>query len=451
MPATQANHAWRSSTSRKRIRRWRSVSIAAAVVFSLAAVSLAVLGISSSPTSADEEHQERVLTVTVQGVEAATSYDVPREYVGKVEAERNSDVSFERDGLVVSVEVQEGDAVQPGQVIARMDTKKLEARRAVLEAQCLHAKATFRELHEGPRQEVIAAARADLARWQAEHRLATLTTGRTRKLFKRNAVTAQEWDKARLTEQSLQALVATAQARLDELLNGTRQEQIDAQAALVRQTEAEIHSVDVDLDKSVSTAPYAGVIAARHVDEGEVIAAGTPVVELVEMPQLRVRVGISGLAAESLRRGQTLDVVVRGERQPGAVTAIRPDRNMLTRTVTVLIALDEPPASVKVGDLAKVTLERPMEQQGFWVPISALTEGSRGLWVCYVAVPLRETSDTDATHRVDSRPVELLYETTDRAYVVGPLDAGELLVSEGLHRLVPQQQVVLASEGGDAQ
>jgi len=446
VPVAAPPSATRPAEGRWHRRRTQALAVLVLVVAAVAAVAL--LGAAAALPESDAP-ADRVLAVAVMPLEDSDGYEIPREFVGKVEAERNSALAFERAGLVDAVEVREGDAVVKGHVIARLDTEKLAARRSVLEAQLERERAALAELRTGPRPEVIASARSDLARWKSERQLAEITAQRRSRLIEQNAVSRQEYDDARLRQESLDSQVAGAQSRLDELLAGTRQEQLDAQSALVQQTKSEIDSLDVDVAKSTLGAPFAGVIAARYVDEGEVVAAGTPIVALIEMPRLRVRVGLPGDAAAALQPGQPVQVRLRGALQGGHVAAIRPDRNAATRTVTVLIGLDQPPAAIKVGDLAMLTVTRRVEVNGFWLPLPALTEGTRGLWTCYVAMPLdnrRESvTASQATHRIDSRPVELLYEATDRAFVVGPLAEGERVVSDGLHRLVPDQRVVVAT------
>jgi hypothetical protein len=101
-----------------------------------------------------------------------------------------------------------------------------------------------------------------------------------------------------------------------------------------------------------------------------------------------------------------------------------------------------PGQGVLPGDLARLALERPVETPGFWVPLGALAEGDRGVWTNYVAVPLDGgEQDGEATHMIEARAVEVLYEREDRVYVRGAIDAGERVVVAGLHRIVPGQTV----------
>ena len=107
-------------------------------------------------------------------------------------------------------------------------------------------------------------------------------------------------------------------------------------------------------------------------------------------------------------------------------------------------------ADVLPGDLARLSLEQRVEEPGFWLPIAALAEGSRGLWTAYVVMPLEDgvNATSGATHYLQPRPVEILYEATERVFVRGALSDGDMFVTGGLTRVVPNQQVRLAE--GDA-
>ena len=71
------------------------------------------------------------------------------------------------------------------------------------------------------------------------------------------------------------------------------------------------------------------------------------------------------------------------------------------------------------------------------MPVAALTEGPRGLWQSLVA----EASGQQ--HILGKRTLEVLYADEDRAYVRGTLLPGDLLVSEGTHRVVAGQVVTV--------
>jgi hypothetical protein len=128
-----------------------------------------------------------------------------------------------------------------------------------------------------------------------------------------------------------------------------------------------------------------------------------------------------------------------------------PVRDPSTRTVDVILQLMEEDSAVP-GDLARLQVERTISEDGFWLPLDALAEGNHGLWNAYVAVPLegRSVAANGATHYLEPRVVEVLHEDSSRVFVRGALEAGELFVTNGLQRVVPNQEVRIAGKSAVA-
>ena len=334
--------------------------------------------------------------VRVEPAQRRDGYSIEREFVGQVEAARRSQVGFELPGRLAEVRVEEGDSVTSGSVIARLDVDRLAARRAELRA-------------------ALAQTRADLA-------LATATRQRVEEAIDFNGVSLQEVDEARERERAL--------------------------AATVRLAEARVATIDVDIEKSAVRAPYDAIVVRRLADEGQVLSAGQPVLELLEDAPLEARIGVSGDAAGVVRAGEDVDVLASGRPISARVRAVLPVRDEAARTMDVILELP-PDAGLIPGDLVRMRLGRQRRAPGFWVPVGALTEASRGLWSLYVAEPL-EAGNGPATHRLARRVVQVIHTDDDRAYVSGTLSSGDAVVTDGLQRVVPGQQVTIQGMPGRA-
>jgi len=158
------------------------------------------------------------------------------------------------------------------------------------------------------------------------------------------------------------------------------------------------------------------------------------------MGRPEVRVGISVALAKSLKIGDELVVRADGRELSATLRALLPARNRETRTVDVILTLEAKENALRHGDLVELELSQAIEKSGFWLPRSALTESSRGLWASYVATP------SSSTHILKRRELELLHVDGDSVFVRGTLTSGELVVTEGLQRLVPNQRVALGRE-----
>ncbi|MEM7588038.1 MAG: efflux RND transporter periplasmic adaptor subunit [Acidobacteriota bacterium] len=360
---------------------------------------LALLAAIGRESRAQDEEPSRRLRVATQVVERVPTYEVARSFVGRIEAARSSDLGFELAGLVDRVWVEEGDVVEAGQRLASLDRQRLRSRRNELEA--------------------------SLEQARAGSELAQATYDRVAEAAELDAVADQEYDEARLS--------------------------LRTREATVRQLEAQIESVDVELEKSILQAPYAAVVAARWVDEGEVLPAGQAVLRLLEANRLEARIGVTPEQAAKLSPGDPATLTVRDRQLTARVKAVLPEREVRTRTVSVLLTLEDDAESssanltgsgpARSGDLAELVLSQPVAEAGFWLPSSALSEGVRGLWSCYVV----ELDEADGGFRVARRDVEVLHTETDRVFVRGTLQAGDQLVTAGVHRLVPGQRVEVES------
>src|SRR5690606_30541395 len=127
---------------------------------------------------------------------------------------------------IVSIDVREGQRVEAGATLLTLETTRTEAQAQAAQAQAQRQREALAELEAGPRDEDIAQARASLAAAQAQARDASAYYARLQPLGKRQLVAAAEVDRARAAAGNAQAQVRAAQAALDELLHGTREEQL---------------------------------------------------------------------------------------------------------------------------------------------------------------------------------------------------------------------------------
>ena len=220
--------------------------------------------------------------------------------------------------------------------------------------------------------------------------------------------------------------------------NGTRQEQVAAQVALIQQLDANLAELDLTMEKSVLRAPFDGIIATQSVDEGTVVSAGESVVELLEAVSPEVRVGIPAETASQLRVVGVEQINLGSRTYPAKIVSVLPQVDLQTRTQTVVFQLSKVSAGqVTPGQTARVELTERVPTDGFWLPTQALTQSIRGLWNCYV---LTQSEESD-TAIVQQKSVEILHQTGDRVLVRGTLQAGDRIVANGTHRLLSGQQV----------
>jgi multidrug efflux pump subunit AcrA (membrane-fusion protein) len=144
--------------------------------------------------------------------------------------------------------------------------------------------------------------------------------------------------------------------------------------------------------------------------------------------------------ANSLPIGNSQTVQIGSETYTATVSSILPEVNPDTRTQIVVLDLERSAMSqINPGQTVRVDLIETIPTQGYWLPTEALSQGIRGLWICYV---LTQSENTEpGLYEIQQQSVEILHQQSDRVLVRGTLQAGDRIVANGTHRLVPGQKV----------
>jgi len=226
---------------------------------------------------------------------------------------------------IVAIDVREGEQVRAGQALLQLDPAHTRAELAAAEAQVQQQKEVLAELEAGPRQEDIAKARANLAAAEAQAREARAYYNRLLPLKGKNYVAAADLDRAHAAAGNADGQVSAARAALDELLHGTRPEQLAQARAAMAAAQAQAGAQRVLLDKLAVVAPRAGRVDSLPYKLGDQAPVGTPVAILLagDAPYARIYVPVQQRAG--LHIGDAINVFVAGREQPyaGKVRMIR--------------------------------------------------------------------------------------------------------------------------------
>ena len=216
---------------------------------------------------------------------------------------------------IVAIDVHEGEAVKAGQALLQLDPAHTSAALAAAKAQWQQQQQVLAELQAGPRQEDIAKARANLAAAQAQAREARAYYDRLLPLKGNNYVAAADLDRARAAAGNADGQVAAARAALDELLHGTRPEQLAAARAAVAAARAQVEAQQVLLDKLSVVAPRDGRIDSLPYKLGDQapVAAPLAIVLAGDAPYARIYVPVQQRAG--LHVGDAIAVHVPGREQ----------------------------------------------------------------------------------------------------------------------------------------
>lgn len=233
---------------------------------------------------------------------------------GNIEA-HESDISFQVQGRIVELPVEEGQLVEKGTVLARLDAADFRQQVAHDEATLKVQEAELALALAGTRPQEIQAAEQTVRDAEADLRQKKLDFERNQTLYNTGMIAAQERDLAETALTRAQATCERAKKNYDEAVEGTRKEQITINRANVVQAREALGISRINLDHTVLRAPKAGVILVRQAELGEVAAPGTPVVTLADLDNIWLRAYINETDLGKVRWGQT--VAVRSDTYPG--------------------------------------------------------------------------------------------------------------------------------------
>lgn len=203
------------------------------------------------------------------------------------------DVATKFQGRIAEVLVDEGDRVQVGQVVARMDMSSLNAQVREAEAQVLRA-----------RQGQVTA-KALIAQRRSEALLAERDLERSRALYVNANISAKDYDRARSTMDTAKAAITQAEAQLAE-----------ADAAIAA-TLAQKERIQVDLKDSALTASRSGRVQFRLAEPGEVLASGGKVLTLIDPADVYMTIFLPAAEAGKVALGAEARIVL--DAAPGLV------------------------------------------------------------------------------------------------------------------------------------
>lgn len=354
---------------------------------------LIVLGTSSWLNLAHAESEQTSSQVSVAQVKAfvpkaTASYQVERQFVGQVVAKQRADIGFELAGKISKIFVDEGDHVQQGDILMQLDTELLEIE--------------YTDLH------------AQLQQLAADAALVKANLKRVKSLKKEGYASAQSLDELVAQQKSLWA----NKARIDASIKANR----------------------TRIEKSSLLAPYNGIIDRRTVSEGTVVGASQAVLTVVQRGANEVKVGVPVRLLEHVDLVKPKSVTVAEHDYAVELVASGGQVDPQTRTVQLRFSLPENDNLVS-GQLAYLNVVETIEEPGFWIPVSAIIDGVRGLWNVYAIA-----KQNDGSYLLERRDVSVRYATEQRAFVTGALRPNEAIVATGLHRYVPGQRVTPDSQ-----
>lgn len=253
-------------------------------------------------------------------------------------------LAFDGSGRVVDMTVDEGDAVQAGQLLATLDTQTLTLQAAQARAQIGVQQQNLLRLKNGARPQELAQARSSLSAAQAEAARAQKDLARLQGIANNTGgrgVSAQELDRARATLQVANAQAAQQRDALRLTEIGPREEDIAAAEAQLKASEAQLALIRHQIFQGRLIAPTDGVVRSRLLEPGDMATPQKPVYALAITEPKWIRVYVSEPDLGRVKPGQAARVT----------TDSAPDRPIAGKVGYISSVAEFTPKSVQTEEL----------------------------------------------------------------------------------------------------
>jgi RND family efflux transporter MFP subunit len=366
----------------------------------------------SSP-SASADAAVPAAVVQVRRTPLSNTLSIAGEFLPYQEVELHAKVA----GYIRNINVDIGDRVRKGQVLAVLEIPELVAQLQAAAAGVRHS------------EEEITHAQNEVTRAEADH--AALHAAATRLKQASEArpglIAEQELDDATAKDRSTEAQVESAKSALAASRQQLQVSQADQQhyAALS--------------EYSRITAPFDGVVTWRYADTGALVQAGTsnatsmPVVKLSQVNVLRLRIPVPESLAASVHDGEPADIRVKATDEHFSGKVIRSTDSLDTSTRTMQTEVDVPNQDYKLtpGMYAEVSLRVQNDPNALTLPLQALNRGEDKTTVLLV----------NSQNQVEVREIHTGIEGSNRIQILSGLNEGDRVIVGNLSKYRPGQRV----------
>ncbi|WP_434135428.1 efflux RND transporter periplasmic adaptor subunit [Pseudomonas luteola] len=309
-------------------------------------------------------------------------------FTGNIQARYESTLSFRVGGRIAQRKADVGDVVKKGTLLAALDPTD--------------------------QQNAYRSSEGDLAQAQAQWMDAEADAKRQQALYAKGVGSKAQLDQVMAQLHTARAARDRAQAARDQSRN--------------------------QLSYSELYTDFDGVITAWHAETGQVVSPGQQVVTLARPEVKEAVVDLPAGLAETLPADTTFTITSQLEPSvstTGRIRELAPQADAMTRTRRVRLTLAELPPTFRLGSLVTVTLTNDAPRELTELPASALLEqdGKTCVWIV----------DPD-TKTVSLREVHVLTRDERSITVDNGLNAGERVVTAGVHSLKPGQDVKMDVE-----
>jgi RND family efflux transporter MFP subunit len=355
--------------------------------------------------------------------------DIPieREWIGTLDGMVNAAIKAQVTGYLLTQNYVEGSFVRSGQLLFAIDPRPFQAAVDQATGQLAQANAQLAQSKAG-----LVQAQAQLLSGEANQRKAQMDEDRYIPLAQQQAITQQDLDNAKQTNQSLQAQVAAAKAQVE-----TAKAQIEAAQAGVTAAAAAVETAKVNLGFTKLTAPIDGIAGVASTQVGNLVGPSSNAVTTVStLDPIKANFTVSEQEYLSLTRNDTqlnrlqLEMVLSdGSVLPQKGRFSFADRQVNSNTGAIQLTglFPNPGNRLRPGQYARVRADVGVRAAALLVPQRSVTETQGSYLVAVV----------DPNNTIRFAPVKVGDRVGSKWVIEEGLKPGERVVTDGLFKIRP--------------
>ena len=335
--------------------------------------------------------------------------------------------------------VKRASRVRKGQLLAVLENRDLAAAAQENQGAYNQAEATYATTTSAQLPEEIQKAQLDTQAAKQMLEAQQKIYNSRQELFQQGAIPRKELDQAGVDLTQARNQYQIAQKHLDALMATGKQQALKSAAGQLESAKGKYMGAEAQMSYSQIRSPIDGVVTDRPLYPGEMAAAGTPIVTVMDISQVIAKAHIPQPEAALLKVGDKATIAVPGESEPvdAKVTVVSPALDPNSTTVEVWVQAKNPAQRLKPGTSVQVSMVAQTIPDALVIPAAALLTGQDGTTSVMVV---------GADNRAHQKPVSVGVRQADQVQVTEGLQAGDHVVASGAYGLPDNTQVTVAAQ-----
>jgi HlyD family secretion protein len=320
--------------------------------------------------------------------------------------------------------VNRGDHVKQGQVLAELEARDLAAAAQASRGQYEQAQSNYRSTTAAGVPEQMTKAQTDASAAKEAMDAARRLLDNRQQLFKDGALAKKLVDEAEVGYAQAKAAFDTAQQHLQALQSVGGKEQINTAAAQVDTAKGQYENAQAQAGYAEIRSPISGVVTDRPLYPGEMAAAGTPMLTVMDMSKVVARVNMAQDQAKNVKVGNEATITPSdgGELVTGRVTIVSPASDANSTTVQVWVQADNPGEKMHAGQAVHVSIVAATLEGATLIPAPAVLPNAEGETIVLIV------DDQNVAHE---KVVQIGVREPEMVQIVAGVEVGQRVVTQG--------------------